>query len=446
MWIVLLPVRCVVPRQVRADHFPTRPLVHRPEHHVGCRVQHVRVVWREHDRVVPLEPVPPAGDGQTSEVGPHGDDTHLLAGVVVPEHGGPGSGRASQCAGERDVRVIRLDRYVSALGAADRVAVRPPDRSPAGTARHTDRGVVLLRGVQPVRELRVRRDVVELAGRLVVDRRPRLAAVEGHACATVVAVDHAAGVVGVDPEIVVVVVGQLNGVERLSPVYRLPERLVEVVYDLGVPRVSEDMVVVVRTHRHLGVVVYVLPRLAVVVRPVQSARPATKFCQRSNASRASDVEDRPHPAGPCRCAGHADPPLGHVGKARVVRQVGPGVAPVEAPEYPAVRPATVRVPVAAACVPGRRVDDPRVGRVHPYIVRPGVLALEQHSFPRPPAVVGPEHPLLLVRPLQVPEHGGVYEVGIVRVDSQPRGVSRLLQPDVHPRPSRVGRPVHPVCA
>src|SRR3546814_8217053 len=61
----------------------------------------------------------------------------------------------------------------------DRVGER--DDAPFRRARHRDRGVVLLRRVDPVGILVVDVDAVELGGVLVVDRRPALAAVERHA-------------------------------------------------------------------------------------------------------------------------------------------------------------------------------------------------------------------------------------------------------------------------
>src|SRR3546814_7191352 len=71
----------------------------------------------------------------------------------------------------------------------DRVGER--DDAPFRRARHRDRGVVLLRRVDPVGILVVDVDAVELRCALVVYRRPALAAVERHAGAAVVALDHA---------------------------------------------------------------------------------------------------------------------------------------------------------------------------------------------------------------------------------------------------------------
>src|SRR5207253_918907 len=75
-----------------------------------------------------------------------------------------------------------------------------------GTARHRHRGVVLLRTVDAIRRLRVGDHVIELGRRLVVDRRPALAAVLGDDRAAVVAVDDPIRIPRVDPEVVVIAV------------------------------------------------------------------------------------------------------------------------------------------------------------------------------------------------------------------------------------------------
>ena len=66
--------------------------------------------------------------------------------------------------------LVGLDPDVAALAAAGGVPVALVDRAVLGRAGHADGGVVLLRAVDAVGELVVGGDVVELGGRLVVDR------------------------------------------------------------------------------------------------------------------------------------------------------------------------------------------------------------------------------------------------------------------------------------
>ena len=155
-------------------------------------------------------------------LGPHVDELHLLGGVVVALQRLAAARRAADGADVDDVRVARLRRDVPALGGAGRVAVGPVDRPEAGAAGHRDARVVLLRSVHHVGKLVVGGDVVELRGQLVVDRRPRLAGVERHPGATVVATDHAVGVRRVDPQRMVVAVRRVELFERLAAVDRSP--------------------------------------------------------------------------------------------------------------------------------------------------------------------------------------------------------------------------------
>src|SRR5262249_58550084 len=107
-----------------------------------------------------------------------------------------------------EVGVARVDRDVAALPGAGRVAVAPGDAAVLGRARHAHARVVLLGAVDAVGVLVVDGHVVELRGELVVDGGPALAPVEGDAGPAVVPLDHAAGVPGVDPQVVVFAVGR----------------------------------------------------------------------------------------------------------------------------------------------------------------------------------------------------------------------------------------------
>src|ERR1700720_749566 len=82
-------------------------------------------------------------------------------------------------------------------------AVAERDGTPGGGARRRDRGVVLLCGINAIGILVVGVDAIELRRRLVVDRRPGLAAIAAHAGAAVVAFDHTLRIGGVDPGVAV---------------------------------------------------------------------------------------------------------------------------------------------------------------------------------------------------------------------------------------------------
>src|SRR5512141_1672552 len=79
------------------------------------------------------------------------------------------------------------------------------DLAVIGATGDRDGAVVLLPGVDPVREAVVGRQVIELARRLVVPAAPGRTAVDGHHRALVGAGDHALRIGRVDPQVVVIV-------------------------------------------------------------------------------------------------------------------------------------------------------------------------------------------------------------------------------------------------
>src|SRR6185436_8978640 len=85
-------------------------------------------------------------------------------------------------------------------------------------AEDAQRRVVLLRAEDAVREVAVRGDPVDLRGRLAVLRRPGAAAVDRDVHAAVVRLDHAQGIAGVDPQVVIVAVRRADGGEGAAAV------------------------------------------------------------------------------------------------------------------------------------------------------------------------------------------------------------------------------------
>ena len=100
-----------------------------------------------------------------------------------------------------------MDGDVATFAGTDDPALLPRDCALTIAGRHADGGVVLLGTVDAIGSPVVGGDVVELGGHLVVDGRPGLAAVEGNARAAIVALNHAERIAGVDPEVMVVIVG-----------------------------------------------------------------------------------------------------------------------------------------------------------------------------------------------------------------------------------------------
>src|SRR5262249_35818304 len=140
-----------------------------------------------------------------------------LAGLVVVARDLP-----AVPAGVHNICIVRVGRDPAALPPPHRVPVGQVDALFARHAAGEPHGrVVPLGAVDPVGELAVGGHAVELGRRLVVLRGPGPASVEGDRRAAVVAQDHAAGIVRIDPHVVVVSVGHAHAGEGLPAVGRL---------------------------------------------------------------------------------------------------------------------------------------------------------------------------------------------------------------------------------
>src|SRR5204862_7975905 len=126
----------------------------------------------------------------------------------------------------------------TALASPHDVPIGPPDALAGRGARDHHGRVVLLRAVDAVRGAVVGRHAVDLRRRLVLDRRPADTAVDADVGAAVVGFDHPERVDGVDPEIVIVAVGDRDARVRLSAVLRAVETGVHDVDAVGGLRID----------------------------------------------------------------------------------------------------------------------------------------------------------------------------------------------------------------
>src|SRR5688500_17834515 len=143
-----------------------------------------------------------------------------------------------------------------------------------GVARYAQRAVVLLRTAYVERQLRRRDHVIPLRRRkvLLAPIRHPIADVVGDGAAAVVAVDHVIGIVGIDPQIVMIAMGVLADLYRgLAAVGRSEQRRVLHVDDVLVAGIAEDVRVVERALPNRAGGVDQLPRSAGIVRYKQAA-------------------------------------------------------------------------------------------------------------------------------------------------------------------------------
>src|SRR5207247_987065 len=87
--------------------------------------------------------------------------------------------------------------------------------------------------------------------------------------------------------------------------------------------------------------------------------------------------------------------------------------------------------------------NPRVCRIERQVDRAGVAIDEEDALPRLAAVFAAIDAARLVRAEGMTHRRDVHELGIRRMDADARDVARVLEPDVRPRFSGVGRLPHP---
>ncbi len=293
-----------------------------------------------------------------------------------------------------------------------RVIEPPRHRRQAG---HDERGVVLLRDVEPVRVLVVHRHHVVLGMRLVEDGGPAPPAVQRDVGPAVVDLQHDLRVVRVDPDAVIVAVRRAEAGEGLAAVHRLVEpELVDVDLVL-VLRVDADVVEVERARAQPLAVVDQRPGLAGVARLVEAALGAGRLDHRVEHPRiaARDVE--------------VD--LADQRRRQPGRELLPGNAAVGAlVDAPLVRrPAADDVPALADAAVHRGVHHVGVLPVH-FDVAAAVLGVhEQGLAPRPAAVAGLEDAALLGRAERRAERRRPHDLGVGRMDADPAHLPRFLE-------------------
>src|SRR5262249_13206430 len=134
----------VVPRQVRADGFPTGALVRGTKDEVAGGIEHVWVVWGEDDRVRPLEAIfeiPGA---------PARDNAPLPGAVIIAQQSPTTTRRTADGPGVNNIGVVGMDGNVAALRTPYGIAVAPENGPFVGTAGNADGAIVLLCAIDAI--------------------------------------------------------------------------------------------------------------------------------------------------------------------------------------------------------------------------------------------------------------------------------------------------------
>src|SRR2546423_2008334 len=169
-------------------------------------------------------------------------------------------------AGIDDFRIARIRRHVTTLAAAHRIPIGPVDASAITGAGNAHSRVVLLRAVHEIGKAVVCDHVVELRGGLIVLACPTLAGVGAYVGATVIGFDHAVRITGVNPQTVIVTMGNADLGESLSCIQRVIHASVQNPQSLRRAGIGKYMSVIKSALAVLAVGVSERPGVATVIR------------------------------------------------------------------------------------------------------------------------------------------------------------------------------------
>src|SRR5712692_7820362 len=146
--------------------------------------------------------------------------------------------------GINDFRIAEVRPDVSGLSPADRVPVPLTDHAVIAATSNGHGCVVLLCAIDAVVEFVVGGNMVALGRWLVVLWSPRCAAVHSDSAAAVVCLDHALRIRRINPELVIVSMGDGQRVEKPSAIRRTKTTQVEQIHSALVLRISEHVVLI----------------------------------------------------------------------------------------------------------------------------------------------------------------------------------------------------------
>src|SRR5207249_8439223 len=206
--------RFIIFRQVIADLGPAHAVIGRFKDAFRRGVEHIWIMRRKEEWGDPLETMQKIGRAVAGMVHrPHADILSFFLVLIV-------SNDVALAVGINNVPVARIGYDEAALAAPGNEPILCRDYTLLAPARDANVRVVLLRAVDVIRIGVVSRDVIKLCGRLVILRRPSLAAVHRDTGAAVVGVADPIRILRIDPEPVMIAMTRRQESERLGAVHR----------------------------------------------------------------------------------------------------------------------------------------------------------------------------------------------------------------------------------
>ncbi len=308
-----------------------------------------------------------------------------------------------------NVRIERVGSDIAVLDHAHGMPVAEGDGAVVAAAGDADGTAFLLPGTNPIGERVVGDRVVKLRRRLVVPGTPSVAAVHGDNCTLIADQKNNAAVVGIDPEVLIVVAAgrAAKAGPRLAAVGGAHGDGAGHINDVGILGINPGKRQIAAADAASGtrIIGDLGPTLTRVVRAVDAEFPRGlgESCVKSMRIAGSD--------------GHVD--LRKI-LGQTVLQSMPGAAAVGGFEEAATRTVklVVVLPRTFAHFPHRSVDDIRIRGIDLDVGAARVLVLGNNSLPGLTAVGGAIDTAFFTGSVGVAEHRGKNPVGVARIDRE----------------------------
>ena len=268
--------------------------------------------------------------------------------------------------------------------------------------------------------------MVELRRRLIALGGPVLATVDGDGGAAVIAVDHAIGIVGIDPQAVMIAVGGIEAFERFAAIVRTEQAGVGDVHLVGIFGVRPNVGEIPGTLTKTMIVVNQGPGGAAVIATVETA--FFRFDKRVNHVRIGAGNGH---------ANAAERALGHA----VAFDALPGCAVVVRTVETVLVTATVEHPRRAVAFPHCGEEHVGILRIENNVDAAGALVEVENFLPGLAAITGAEDAAFGVRAVGMAESGDQGDVGIRGMDDDLADVASVFQSHVVPGLAAVVRTI-----
>ena len=267
----------------------------------------------------------------------------------------------------------------------------------------------MLCAVDPIREMVVRRDAIELRRRLIQISRKSFSAVIRDLSAAIVRDDHSLCVFRIDPQIMVIAVWCVDRAKRLAAIRGMPK--------LNIDHV--DFVDIFRAGVNTGIVPCPLSQIAIFVH----ALPCVPTVLAAKQATIVGFDDCPHAVRIHRGNCNADDADGSLRQTGLARDLRPRVSSVDTLPQSRSFAATLQTVRRSQHSPRRSINHSRIVGVEDEVNRADFVVDKQNFLPSRPSISRAKHAAFWIRSVQVPHRRDVNQVWIARMNSDSRDVT-----------------------